>query len=149
MSPILSNPLAFETLVSNLSHHLTAYTIHKSPKKKIDAVVGLDSRGFIFGPILALRLGAAFVMVRKKGKPWPHHKSYNLGSNSNLRGWSACFDVGMRYGNALELKRIWSTQLNVAPPRRDRVRETTARAAFSSSGGWAREARSPTATEAP
>ena len=68
MSPILSNPLAFETLVSNLSHHLTAYTIHKSPKKKIDAVVGLDSRGFIFGPILALRLGAAFVMVRKKGK---------------------------------------------------------------------------------
>ena len=68
MSPILSNPLAFETLISNLMNHLTQHTLHLSPNKKIDAVIGLDSRGFIFGPIIALRLGAAFVMVRKKGK---------------------------------------------------------------------------------
>jgi adenine phosphoribosyltransferase len=36
--------------------------------KKIDVIVGLDSRGFLFGPSLALRLGAAFVPVRKQGK---------------------------------------------------------------------------------
>ena len=36
--------------------------------KKIDVIVGLDARGFLLGPVLALRLGAAFVPVRKKGK---------------------------------------------------------------------------------
>lgn len=29
---------------------------------------GLDARGFLFGPIIAMRLGAAFVPVRKQGK---------------------------------------------------------------------------------
>lgn len=33
-----------------------------------DVIVGLDARGFLFGPSLALRLGASFVAVRKKGK---------------------------------------------------------------------------------
>ncbi|MBU4257546.1 adenine phosphoribosyltransferase [Patescibacteria group bacterium] len=36
--------------------------------KKIDAVVAVESRGFIFGSALAYKLGAAFVPVRKKGK---------------------------------------------------------------------------------
>jgi len=36
--------------------------------KKIDAVVAIESRGFIFGGALAKELGAAFVPVRKKGK---------------------------------------------------------------------------------
>lgn len=31
-------------------------------------VVGLDARGFLFGPSLALRLGAGFAPVRKRGK---------------------------------------------------------------------------------
>ncbi|KAH8899250.1 adenine phosphoribosyltransferase [Thozetella sp. PMI_491] len=35
---------------------------------KPDVVVGLDARGFLFGPSLALRLDASFVPVRKKGK---------------------------------------------------------------------------------
>lgn len=35
---------------------------------EVDVVVGLDSRGFLFGPSLALRLNAAFVPVRKQGK---------------------------------------------------------------------------------
>ena len=30
--------------------------------------MGLEARGFLLGPIIALRLGAAFVPVRKKGK---------------------------------------------------------------------------------
>lgn len=36
--------------------------------EKPDVVVGLDARGFLFGPSLALRLDASFVPVRKKGK---------------------------------------------------------------------------------
>jgi len=37
-------------------------------KSDIDVIVGLESRGFLFGPTLALRLGAGFVPVRKQGK---------------------------------------------------------------------------------
>ena len=37
-------------------------------KSGIDVVVGLESRGFLFGPTLAMRLGAGFVPVRKQGK---------------------------------------------------------------------------------
>ncbi|ESK97647.1 adenine phosphoribosyltransferase [Moniliophthora roreri MCA 2997] len=66
--PILRNPVAFETLITHLLHHVTSHTIPNSLSKKIDVVVGLDARGFLLGPILALRLGAAFVPVRKKGK---------------------------------------------------------------------------------
>ena len=37
-------------------------------ESKIDKVVGIESRGFILGATLALRLGAGFVPIRKKGK---------------------------------------------------------------------------------
>jgi len=48
--------------------------------KKIDKVVGIESRGFIFGALLAEKLGAGFVPVRKPGK-LPYEKlseSYSL-----------------------------------------------------------------------
>ncbi|UII75081.1 adenine phosphoribosyltransferase [Flagellimonas sp. HMM57] len=35
---------------------------------EVDKVVGVDSRGFIFAPILASKLNAGFVPVRKSGK---------------------------------------------------------------------------------
>ncbi len=47
---------------------------------EIDKVVGMESRGFIFAPILATRLNAGFVPVRKRGK-LPHQiisESYEL-----------------------------------------------------------------------
>jgi len=36
--------------------------------RKIDSVVAIDSRGFIFGSALAYKLGSALTVVRKKGK---------------------------------------------------------------------------------
>jgi adenine phosphoribosyltransferase len=66
--PLFRNPLAFEALITHLIHHLTSYVIPTSPNRKIDVIVGLDARGFLLGPVIALRLGAAFVPVRKVGK---------------------------------------------------------------------------------
>ena len=37
-------------------------------EKKIDVIVGIESRGFILGGILAHELGVGFVPIRKKGK---------------------------------------------------------------------------------
>jgi adenine phosphoribosyltransferase len=47
---------------------------------KIDKVVGIDARGFIFAAAVADRLGVGFVPVRKKGKlPWKTRQSaYSL-----------------------------------------------------------------------
>ncbi len=54
--------------------------------QKIDKVVGIDARGFIFGSMIAQKLGAGFVPVRKKGKlPWQTRGldySLEYGSNS-------------------------------------------------------------------
>jgi len=36
--------------------------------KKIDKVVGIDARGFVFGAVLAYKLKVGFVPIRKKGK---------------------------------------------------------------------------------
>ncbi|KAI5124721.1 hypothetical protein M0805_005359 [Coniferiporia weirii] len=70
--PILRSPLAFETLLTHFLNHITTTVIPRipadAPSRKIDAIVGLDARGFLIGPPLALRLGAAFVPVRKRGK---------------------------------------------------------------------------------
>lgn len=60
--PIFRDPASFQKLID-------AFKLHIAEKKlKIDAVVGLDARGFIFGPAIALQLGVAFIPVRKAGK---------------------------------------------------------------------------------
>lgn len=63
--PIFANPELHSDLIKALEISV-AQTFGK--QRKIDVVVGLESRGFLFGPSLALRLGAAFVPIRKKGK---------------------------------------------------------------------------------
>jgi adenine phosphoribosyltransferase len=37
-------------------------------EKRVDKVVGMESRGFMFGPIVAYNLNAGFVPIRKPGK---------------------------------------------------------------------------------
>lgn len=52
---------------------------------EVDTVVGIDARGFIFAAGAALKLGAGFVPVRKKGKlPFrTYEQSYDLEYGSN------------------------------------------------------------------
>lgn len=50
---------------------LAATTAHLSlpfAGQRIDAVVGMESRGFLLGPAIAMKLSAGFVPVRKPGK---------------------------------------------------------------------------------
>ncbi|KXS20316.1 PRTase-like protein [Gonapodya prolifera JEL478] len=62
-TPLFKDPLAVEILITNFVHHLVS-----SGLPKVDVIAGLDARGFLLGPILALRLGCAFVPIRKRGK---------------------------------------------------------------------------------
>ncbi|XP_078256949.1 adenine phosphoribosyltransferase [Rhinoraja longicauda] len=62
ISPILKDPIAFATVIDLFEDHLRK----KSPQPEL--IVGLDARGFLFGPPLAQRLGIGFVPIRKKGK---------------------------------------------------------------------------------
>lgn len=67
-----------------LDHELSKYvtdTICDHIKdQKIDAIIGLDSRGFLFGMTIAQQMEIGFIPVRKKGKlPGPTNEdSYNL-----------------------------------------------------------------------
>ncbi len=47
---------------------LTDILLEDYREKGITKVVGIESRGFIMGPIMALELGAGFVPIRKPGK---------------------------------------------------------------------------------
>lgn len=60
ITTLLKDKLGFATLIDALSEHYL--------EKEIDLVLGMEARGFIFGPALAYRLNAGFVPVRKPGK---------------------------------------------------------------------------------
>lgn len=63
--PLFADPLAHATLVSALELQILQ---NFGQDNKPDVIVGLDARGFLFGPGLALRLGVPFAAVRKQGK---------------------------------------------------------------------------------
>ena len=50
-----------------LRRTMDAFVEHFSDQK-VDQVIGIESRGFMFAPILAMEMGAGFVPVRKPGK---------------------------------------------------------------------------------
>ncbi|XP_064414434.1 adenine phosphoribosyltransferase-like isoform X1 [Latimeria chalumnae] len=60
--PVLKDPKAFTAMIDLFEEHL------KKSVPDVSLIVGIDARGFLFGPILAHRLGIGFVLVRKKGK---------------------------------------------------------------------------------
>jgi len=60
ITPLLQNHEAFYGTIKAL--------VERYADKDIDTVVGIESRGFLFGTPLAHQLGVGFVPVRKKGK---------------------------------------------------------------------------------
>jgi len=60
ITPLLANPKAVKECMALLLNNLK--------DRKIDTVVGVESRGFFFATLLAYELGAGFVPVRKPKK---------------------------------------------------------------------------------
>jgi adenine phosphoribosyltransferase len=60
ITTLLQDPVGFRDAIDSLSQPFAG--------KGIDIVVGIESRGFIFGSAVADRLGAGFAPVRKPGK---------------------------------------------------------------------------------
>jgi adenine phosphoribosyltransferase len=60
ITTVLKDKTGFAQLIDALAAHYIA--------RKIDLVLGIEARGFIFGPALAYRLNAGFVPVRKPKK---------------------------------------------------------------------------------
>src|SRR5215470_3101467 len=83
ITTLLKDKLGFATLIDALSENYIG--------KDIDLVLGMEARGFIFGPALAYRLNAGFVPVRKPGK---------------LPAETAKYDYALEYGTGtLEIHR--------------------------------------------
>ncbi len=60
ITTLLKNKVGFAALIDALAAHYIG--------RDIDLVLGIEARGFIFGPALAYRLNAGFVPVRKPKK---------------------------------------------------------------------------------
>lgn len=60
ITPILHDP--------QLCGEITDAFVEQLGNRKIDAVAGIESRGFLFGMLLARKLNVPFIMVRKAGK---------------------------------------------------------------------------------
>jgi adenine phosphoribosyltransferase len=81
ITTLLKDKRGLATLIDGLSEHYL--------DKKIDLVLGMEARGFIFAPALAYRLNAGFVPVRKPGK---------------LPAATVKYDYALEYGtNTLEI----------------------------------------------
>jgi adenine phosphoribosyltransferase len=60
ITPILSDHALFRASIDLF--------LERCRKKKIDKIVGIDARGFLFGSAVAYELGVGFVPIRKRGK---------------------------------------------------------------------------------
>ena len=72
ITTLLQDPKAFKEICQIF--------YNRYANQKVDRIVGIDARGFLFGSVLAVELGIGFVPIRKKGK-LPHKtisESYTL-----------------------------------------------------------------------
>lgn len=60
ITPLLQDAAAFRQVIDEFTAYLRP--------RRVDAIVGIESRGFLFGTPLAYNLGLPFVPVRKAGK---------------------------------------------------------------------------------
>lgn len=78
ITPVLQDPALSREVVDAFVEGLNG--------QKVDAVLGIESRGFIFGMMLANKLNVPFVIVRKAGKlPFKTHR----------------FEYALEYGSAV------------------------------------------------
>jgi adenine phosphoribosyltransferase len=77
ITPIMMDP--------ELSSRVLDHMVEMYKDSDLDAIAGIESRGFLFGYPLAMRLGVPFILIRKKGKL--PHKTIN-------------FDYDLEYGSA-------------------------------------------------
>ena len=72
ITPLLSDPISFQKVIDALKA--------RYKDEKIDQVVGVEARGFVFASALAYALGSGFVMIRKPGKlPYnTYQETYSL-----------------------------------------------------------------------
>lgn len=83
ITTLLKDKLGLATLIDKLAEHYLS--------QDVDLVLGMEARGFIFGPAVAYRLNAGFVPVRKPGK---------------LPAATEKYDYALEYGsNTLEIHR--------------------------------------------
>jgi len=63
ITPLLADPKLLKLSIDAMEEMVGS--------RKVDKIVGIDARGFIFGAMLAARLNCGFIPARKKGKlPW-------------------------------------------------------------------------------
>jgi len=60
ITPVLSDPALFRASIDLF--------LERCRNKRIDKIVGIDARGFLFGSTVAYELGVGFVPIRKRGK---------------------------------------------------------------------------------
>ena len=72
ITPVLSSPELFKSAIQQM--------VARLDKFRVDKIVGVDARGFIFGAAMAYEMGVGFVPARKAGKlPWDCvSESYDL-----------------------------------------------------------------------
>lgn len=67
IAPVLANPGLVKEIARTMASRYRG--------AQIDAVAGIEARGFIFGSVLAYELGCSFVPIRKEGKLPFHTRS--------------------------------------------------------------------------
>ncbi len=91
ITPIFLKPELYKDVIRELATF---------SRGKIDAVCGIESRGYLFGIAIAMELNVPFILIRKKGKLPPPF----VGQKYDLEYGSA--EIEMRTGQLLEGQRV-------------------------------------------